>query len=186
MGGDSAALPDEIKVPVFKLILKTGGAKEYGQVMEVFEKAESNLEKTNVFKAIGHTAELTHKKQVLEWAVSGAIKIQDFFYPVGSVAGSTKEAASMTWEFYKENFDKISSMLSTANPSLMDAMIQYSSMFFCTHDAANGVEQFFKEHPLKQNKRTIDQTLEGIRTNASFLDRVKATPVMDVAFWDTL
>ena len=52
--------------------------------------------------------------QVLEWAISGAIKIQDFFYPVGSVAGSTKAAQLMTWEFYKENFAKISAMLGTS------------------------------------------------------------------------
>merc|ERR1712232_516208 len=131
-------------------------------------------------------AEMAHKKEVLEWAISGAIKIQDFFYPVGSVAGSTKAAAEMTWNFYKDNFKKISSMVSSANPSLMDAMIQFSSMNFCTHDAANEVESFFKEHPLKSNQRTISQTLEGIRTNASFLDRMKKTPCMDASFWDAL
>jgi len=186
LAGDSSLLPDDIKEPVFKLVLKTGGQKEYKALRDVQAKAETNIEKKHVYVTIGQTAEMSLKKDVLEWVVSGDIKIQDFFYPLGSVASSSKEAAVMTWEFYKANFEKIWNMCKTASPSLMDAMITFSARSFCTSEAAAEVEKFYEEHPLKQNQRTIKQTLEGIKTNAAFLERILKTPVVQESFWKDL
>jgi len=186
LAGDSSLLPDDIKEPVFKMVLKTGGQKEYKALREVQAKAETNIEKKHVYVTIGQTAEMSLKKDVLEWVVSGDIKIQDFFYPLGSVASSSKEAAAMTWEFYKANFDKIWSMCKTASPSLMDAMITLSARSFCTSEAAAEVEQFYQEHPLTLNQHTIKQTLEGIKTNAAFLERILKTPVVQESFWQGL
>ncbi|CAE7591030.1 NPEPPS, partial [Symbiodinium sp. CCMP2456] len=122
------------------MVLKTGGQKEYKALRDVQAKAETNIEKKHVYVTIGQTAEMSLKKDVLEWVVSGDIKIQDFFYPLGSVASSSKEAAAMTWEFYKANFEKIWNMCKTASPSLMDAMITFSARSFCTSEAAAEVE----------------------------------------------
>eukprot|EP00435_Cladocopium_sp_Y103_P056204 s102_g18.t2 len=171
MAGDSSVLPDDIKEPVFKMVLKAGGKKdpEYSELRALHEKAETNIERKHVYVTIGCASDMALKKDVLEWVVSGEIKIQDFFYPLGSVASSSKEAdagystrhapATFTWEFYKSNFDKIVSMLKSANPSLMDAMISLSARGFSTAEGAAEVEQFYKDHPLKQNQRTISQTL---------------------------
>merc|ERR1712176_710496 len=153
IAGDSAQLPDDIKEPVFKITLKAGGMQEYEEVRELYKKAETNVEKKHVYSTIGYTADKGRKQQVLEWAISGDIPIQDFFYPVGSVSGSGKEAAQMCWEFYKANFSKIQALVKTANPSLMDAMIQFSARGFCTNAAADEVEAFFKDKDLTQNKR---------------------------------
>jgi len=185
LAGDNTQVPDDIKEPVFKIVLKNGGPQVYEQIQELYKKAETLIEKKHIYTTIGQTDEMPLKKRVLEWAVSGDIPIQDFFYPVGSVARSGKDALKMTWEFYKENFDKIKGMTEKANPSIMDAMISYSAGGFCTKEAADEVEAFLKskEKDLKGNQRTITQILESIRTNATFLDRVLKTPVVDEAFW---
>ncbi|CAK9008253.1 unnamed protein product [Durusdinium trenchii] len=163
MAGDASLLPDDIKEPVFKMALKSGGKKEYQALRNLQAKATTNIERKHVYVTIGHTADIALKKDVLDWVVSGDIKIQDFFYPMGSVAASSKEAAALTWDYYKSHFDRIWSMCKTASPSLMDAMISLSARGFSTAEAAAEVEQFYKEHPLKQNQRTISQLLEGIR-----------------------
>lgn len=186
MAGDSSVLPDDIKEPVFKMVLKAGGKKEYSELRALHEKAETNIERKHVYVTIGCASDMALKKDVLEWVVSGEIKIQDFFYPLGSVASSSKEAATFTWEFYKSNFDKILNMLKSANPSLMDAMISLSARGFSTVEGAEEVEQFYKDHPLKQNQRTISQTLESIRTNAAFLSRILKTPCSEESFWKSL
>lgn len=186
LNGNASELPDDIKEPVFKIVLKNGGVKEYEQMREIYKKAESNVEKKHVFTTIGQTPDLAKKKEVLEWATSGEILIQDFFYPVGSVASSSKEAGDMVWEFYKANFAKIKEMLKTANPSLMDPMIIYGARHFCSTAKADEIETFFKENPLPRNKRTIDQCLDQVRANASFLDSVKQTPLVKEAFWTEL
>lgn len=184
--GDNSALPDDIKVPVFKIILKSGGVEEYEAVRAVYEKATTNIEKKHVFESIGQTAVMEKKKEVLEWAISGDIKIQDFFYPIGSVSSSSKAAMTLAWNFFKSNFSKVQSMVKAASPSLMDAVISYSSRGMCSAAEAAEYEQFFKDHPLKQNARTISQVLEGIRANVAFLERILKTPVNDESFWKSL
>jgi len=184
--GDGSLLPDDIKEPVFKIVLKRGGEKEYKALRSLHDKSETTIQKKHVFVTIGQVADMALKKDVLEWAVSGDIKIQDFFYPVGSVCKSSKAAVPMTWEFFKTNFEKISTMLKAANPSLMDAMITYAANGFCHFAAADEVETFFKENPRPQSQRTIAQVLEGVRANAAFLERVLKTPANTEAFWEGL
>ena len=57
---------------------------------------------------------------------SGAVKLQDFFYAIGSVSQSSPEGLELAWGFYQESFPKLKSMLAKASPSLMDAAIIYS------------------------------------------------------------
>jgi len=59
-----------------------------------------------VYNSIGATPKLELKRKVLEWAVSD-IKLQDFFYPIGSVSSSSYEGLSLAWNYYKENFTRI-------------------------------------------------------------------------------
>merc|ERR1719324_2369826 len=98
-GGDTSVLPDDIKVPVFHIVLKNGGAKEYDALKSMHDKAQTNIEKKHVYNSIGYIADDAKKMEVLEWAISGDIKIQDFFYAVGSVSTSTKAAVPMTLRF---------------------------------------------------------------------------------------
>lgn len=87
--GDVAALPTEYKVPVMAMVLKAGGPREFDQVMRLYHEAPSNVEKKQVYNAIGATADPALKRRVLEWALSD-IKLQDFFYPIGSVSASRR------------------------------------------------------------------------------------------------
>jgi len=186
LAGDKSLLPDDIKVAVLKIALKAGGCKEYDALRSACEKAETNLEKTHIYSAIGHVPDMAKKGEVLEWAISGEIKIQDFFYSVGSVSASTKAAVPMTWAFFKDNFSKVQGMTKSASPSLMDTMIDMSTRNFCTVEAADDIEAFFKANPLPQNKRKIGQILEEMRANAKFLERMLKTPINEEQFWDAL
>jgi len=186
LGGDASALPDDIKVAVFKIVMKAGGPQEYEALRKLHTTAATNLEKTHVYNAIGYTRDMAKKKEILEWAISGEIKIQDFFYAIGSVASSSKDSVSLCWSFFKDNFDRVQGLVKTANPSLMDAVIEFSTRGFCSATAADEIDTFFKEHPLPQNKRKVSQILEEMRANAAFLDRILKTSVNDVSFWDGL
>mmetsp|Transcript_115080 Transcript_115080/g.245862 ORF Transcript_115080/g.245862 Transcript_115080/m.245862 type:complete len:882 (+) Transcript_115080:55-2700(+) len=184
--GDASVLPDDIKVSAFKVVVKSGGAKEYDALRKVYANATTNVEKLHVFQSIGHSPEASKKKEVLEWAISGEIKIQDFFYLIGSVAASSKAAVPMCWSFYQENFTKIKAMLKAANPSLMDSVIQLSTSGFCSSAAADEIEDFFKKNPMPDNKRKLSQILEEMRANAAFLDKILKTPLNEEKFWDAL
>merc|ERR1712137_116612 len=124
--------------------------------------------------------------QTLEWAVSGQVKLQDFFYVMMAVSASSKEGLDMTWNFYKSNFEQIRKLVKDMSPSIMDAVISVSTSGYCTEEMAKQIEQFFEEHQLPLNKRKISQILEEIRSNAGFAQRSLTTDVSKPEFWKEL
>ena len=100
------------QVPVFKIVLANATTSaEFDQLMNSLPTIQSNAEKKHVYLALGATPNMALKKKVLEWAVSGAIKLQDFFYPIGSVSQSSPEGLQLAWQFYQDNFDTIKGMV---------------------------------------------------------------------------
>lgn len=67
----------------------------------------------------------------------------------------------------------------------MDAVIVYSCGSFASEDKANEIEAFFRQNPLPSSARKIAQTLERIRINARFVDRLKSE-IGSNAFWREL
>ncbi len=115
---------------------------------------------------------------MLEWAVGGDLKMQDFFYPIGGVSQSSPEGLTLAWAFYQEKYEFLKDWLKKASPSLMDAAIVYSVSGFATNDKAEEIEGFFKNEDgtpkLPQSNRKIQQTVESIKTSAAFLTRILA------------
>ena len=80
---------------------------------------------------------------------------------------------AMAWGFLQERFEDIWGLVKKASPSLMGAVIKFICGGFASEARAGEIEAFFKEHPLPAHTRTIDQVLENIRSNATFLQRIK-------------
>eukprot|EP00929_Paragymnodinium_shiwhaense_P008960 TRINITY_DN112969_c0_g1_i1.p1 TRINITY_DN112969_c0_g1~~TRINITY_DN112969_c0_g1_i1.p1 ORF type:complete len:894 (-),score=232.14 TRINITY_DN112969_c0_g1_i1:141-2822(-) len=179
-------LKDEIRVPVLKMVLKSGGEAEYSKLLDAYKTMETNQDKKQVYQAVGYSKESRQKKAALMWSISGDIKIQDFFYVMGSVRASSKEGLHMAWEFLQNEFEAIRKMTKDASPSIMDGVIQSCINGYASAKVADDIETFFEKNPLPQNKRTISQALERIRSDAKFLDMVLASDVVKVEFWDSL
>jgi len=184
--GNAAELPDEYRVPVFQAVLQAGGPKEHEQLMGAYRKLTKNIDQKHVFLSVGYTPEEKTKTEVLKWAISGEVKIQDFFYIMGSVSASSREGLDMMWSTFKSEFDTIHGMVKTASPSIMDAVIKSSTSGLNSEEKATEIEEFFKKHPLPQSARTISQGLEEIRTNAKFLSRALSTALAKEDFWKSL
>ena len=51
---------------------------------------------------LGATKDRALKQRTLDWSVkSGEVKLQDTFYPVGSVSGSA-EGTELAWKYFQE------------------------------------------------------------------------------------
>ena len=183
---DASACPADTRVAVFKIVLRAGGASEYEAVRSLYTRLGSNAEKKHVLNAIGAAATNALKTKALDWTTSGAVLLQDFFYPIYSVGESGPEGVRLVWTYFKENFARLRSMLASANSSLFAAVIRGSCGGFVTTADADEVEAFFKTNPCEQNQRLIAQLLESIRGNAGFADRLLASPVVKPDFWQSL
>jgi puromycin-sensitive aminopeptidase len=107
----ASVLPTDIKVPVFKIYLKNGGEKEYDAVKSYYYKAKDNAERKTVLNSLGSTKEEKLKLATLDWTTSGEVKLQDFFYAIGSVSRSDKQGQELTWKYFQENHKRLKEML---------------------------------------------------------------------------
>ena len=180
------SLPSDMRSDVFKIVLKNGGDEAFKQVLGYFDTATDNAEKKHVLSSIGVTPDVGKKLEVLEWTTSGAVKLQDFFYAIGSVHSSGKEGRELAWKFFKDNLGKFKGMLGKASASLMDAVIALSCREFSSFEKADEIETFFDGADLPQNKRKVEQVIESIRANAAFLGLLEKSELTEKKFWDGL
>ena len=59
------SLPSDIKQPVFKVMLRGGGAKEYEEVQRLLASCDSIAERKIIYSSLGHTKVRALKQQVL-------------------------------------------------------------------------------------------------------------------------
>lgn len=183
---DVQSLPSDMRSSVFKIILKNGEESEYESVLAYFSEATDNAERKHVLASIGHAPDKKLKERTMEWTTSGAVKLQDFFYAMGSVGRSNKEGREISWAFYKSNFEKLNDMIGKGSPSLMDACIVSCAGAFCSKEKADEIEGFFKENPLPKSARKISQLIESMRTNAAFLHMLQKSELSNPSFWKSL
>ncbi len=184
--GDMKSLPSDMRTSVFKIVLKNGGANEYEQVKAYYDQASDNAERKHVLGALGYTPDPKLKNTTLEWTISGEIKLQDFFYPMGGVRSSSREGRHIAWIFLKKNFSAIKAMIGNANASLMDAVIVSCAGGFCSDEKADEIEAFFKANPVPRSSRKIQQTLENMRSNAKFFALLQNSDLKSASFWSSV
>lgn len=183
---DMKSLPSDMRSSVFRIVLKNGGVQEYQEVKAYFGQATDNAERKHVLGSLGHISDTKLKLNTLEWAISGEIKLQDFFYPMGSVRSSSREGRLIAWTFLKDNFKAIQAMVGTANASLMDAAVVSCCGGFCSDEKADEIEKFFEDNPLPRSARKIQQTVENMRANAKFLTLLQSSDLANATFWSSL
>lgn len=183
---DSSAIPSDIKIAIFRIVLAScdndiDANKFYDVLINHLSNVNTNIEKVDIYQSLGFSSSLAVKKKVLELSISDKVKMQDLSYPISSVSQSSREGIDMAWEFYKDNFDYIVSLI-VKSPSIMEHVIIYSASGFSTLEKADEVENFFyttskknpnvKEIKLPDSIRVISQTLEKIRNSARFMDLI--------------
>mmetsp|Transcript_26049 Transcript_26049/g.42016 ORF Transcript_26049/g.42016 Transcript_26049/m.42016 type:complete len:900 (+) Transcript_26049:614-3313(+) len=168
-----AKLASDIKTAVIKIVLRSSDdPKYYNRCLELIDTADSTQAKKEIFLALGFAKSLELKKRTLDWCTSGALKKQDFFYPISSVSSSSGEGLDLTWQYLQDNFERIVSMIRSASPSLLAAVVSNSCGSFASMERADEIEKFFaahQDHPVPLISRKLEQIVENTRTNARFL-----------------
>ena len=183
---DPNSCPSDYKATVFKMVLREGSLEEYTQLMKVFAASQSDAERKQVMLSMGFSNVAQLQQQTLDWTMSGAVKLQDFFYPMMSVGSSSRQGMELMWDFFQKNLPALQAKLASASPSLMDAVIASACGGFTTSARADEVAGFFEAHPMPANQRRISQLLEGVRVNAAFTSLLVKSNMSSPAFWQSI
>jgi len=118
--------------------------------------------------ALGYTTDPSLLAKTLEYSLSGEVRDQDVMYIFGSVGGNPN-GRLLAWNFLKANWQRINKRFGDGS-FLFVRFIEYSTRIV-DETIAKDVEAFFTANPAPSATRTIQQSLESIRTNVRWLER---------------
>jgi len=164
---DDDAIPNEIKCSVMRMAVQYNTSL-YDRIKNLHTVWESDIEKKRIYSSLGAVMIPDLQRDALEWAISGNVKKQDFFYVFGGVSETSPH---ITWNFFKDNFERIRLFCGEGH-NIIDGCIILSCNFSSFEDA-DDIEQFFKEHPCNGSERKVAQIVEATRTRAKWLGVIK-------------
>lgn len=81
-------------------------------------------------------------------------------------------------------YERIYEIIGATSMMLFQNMVRVSGTGFVTHEKADAVENFWKAKQVYQNvQKALAQTVENIRSNALFVDRLKNSKAAKAPTW---
>jgi puromycin-sensitive aminopeptidase len=168
---DQSTLVADLRSEVYKICLANapeGDSSIYDAVLRIFRGTDLQEEKVRCMRALGFASDPALLKKTLEFAVSDEVRSQDTVFVIASVSANPK-GRDMAWEFVKENWDSLYERYSGG--FLLSRLVQTTAGAFATLEKAAEVEAYFATKKAAAAERAIKQAVEGIRSNAAWLQR---------------
>lgn len=98
------------------------------------------------------------------------MRSQDTVFVIASVAVNYN-GRDLAWQFFQDNWGKISERYSGY---LLARLVKFVTEGFASEKKAKEVEAFFEKNKAPSTERTVQQSIETILLNASWLNRDSA------------
>jgi aminopeptidase N len=175
---DESSLAADLRDVVLKIVMRNGDQAEYDTMVKLYENASTPEDKIRTLRSISLTKKPELLKKTIEYAMSsGKVRDQDFYVPIMGVA-STAAGREICWDFVRNSWNDLKKKFGNTQ-FLLNRIISFAAADFTTVERAEEVEKFFADKDQTGIERTIKQTVETIRSHASFLTRARD----DTAKW---
>lgn len=161
-------LPADLRSTCYRAVLKSADEATYEKMLSLFRATDLHEEKDRISRALGSIQDVELLKKVLQFSRSDEVRAQDSVFVIVSVALNPK-GRDMCWNFFKDNWKVLVEQYEGG--FLISRLVKYLTENFTTEERAVEVENFFKQHEFPGCERTVQQSLETIKLNSSWLQR---------------
>ena len=167
--GDYNAIHPNIRASVFAMVIRDGGEKEWEFIRARAHEAKTADERNTCFRALGRAQKPELMEKTLELALSGEIKTQDIYMPIGGL-GTTAEGIQKRWDWFKSNWD---TLIVKLPPSLtmLSSVVSICVSGFTQEAQLRDVQKFFEDKDKKGYSRSLEQSQDSIRSKIGTLSR---------------
>jgi len=116
-------------------------------------------------------------ERTLKFALSGEVKDQDIYLPLGSLRTHTAGINAL-WKWLQDNWPEIETRL-PAGLSMLGSVVQVCTSSFTKQEHIESIQTFFSTHSTKGFDQGLAQSLDSIRSKALWLERDRD----DVSAW---
>ncbi len=160
------ALPADIRSTIYGIVGRSGGVKEWKIFENIYLTSKLDEEKDRAGRALAQFSDKTLLARTLTFTMSKSVRMQDAPFILGTV-WSNSRGRDLTWQFVKHNWVKLLKIYGEGGhflSRLISPLGTHTSM-----KDAKDIEKFFKKNNAPGAARTIEQSLEKIYSNASWL-----------------
>ncbi|XP_059152316.1 puromycin-sensitive aminopeptidase-like [Physella acuta] len=164
----SRCLDADLKTPVYATVLANGDKQVFDKLLEIYNKEESLVEKNRIARMLGSVLDESLISQVLEFALSDKVRIQDSIEVLRGATGSIK-GRERVWEFVQQNWQELYQRYGTS--TMLSRLVRVVTDGVCCTRKKNEIEKFFETHKAESAQRSVQQGLEHISTNIAFVNQ---------------
>ena len=167
--GESEAIHPNLRGVVYSLVIRTGGQEEFDQVLGLYQKFTVPDQKLSALGALGASKNLDVIRSALELSKrDDIVRPQDCMYIFRTV-GVNAAGRRVCWEFVQQNWKFFYDRYYRGSISLLSRVVSFSTQEFSKSRDADAVESFFADKDVTSIDRTVQQSLEKIRSNSAWL-----------------
>lgn len=173
VAGDSSVIHPDLRAAVYHIVLTHGGEEEYQAVKKIYMETTTPDQKLGALGALGFASQSDLIQDALNFSISEHVRSQDVIYILSSL-GANPQSRRASWSFVKSHWGVLEDRYVT-NLSILGNIIKYTASGLASEDDAADVEKFFNGKNTAKVQRPLTQTLESIRSSASWLNRERAS-----------
>ena len=162
------ALPPNLRSVVYGLSARAGGKAEFGLLKQKYLKAASHEEQDRLGRALAQFQDPALIARVLEFALSSHVRAQDAPF-ILAASLQNPAARNQAWSFITANWHLLTKRYGDGL-GLLGRLLKAAGVFASREKYAE-LEKFFQKQHLPGAKRTAQQVLEKIASNADWLAR---------------
>jgi aminopeptidase 2 len=175
--GDYEAIHPNLRAGVLSMALRDGGVTEYDAVLKRYHEAPTADERNTCLRTLGRAKTPELIKRTLDMALSGEIKMQDVYMPIGGLR-SHAEGINARFAWMKENWETLVKAL-PPTMTMLSSVVTICIGGFTREKQMQEVEKFFGDKEKTGFDMALNQALDGIKAKESWLERDSK----DVAQW---
>lgn len=157
----------DVRAAVYNLVAQNGDKKEYQALISLYQKSTLEEEKDRLLRALASFKDITTLQKTLDAAFSKNSRGQDTLKAVSFVF-MNPYGRTAAWKYLKVKWPYILHRFGGGH--LLSRFIGPTASFTTKTEAAD-VERFFKKHSSEGIERTVAQSVEQIRSHATWLKR---------------
>ncbi len=158
----------DIKQIVYLAVAINGGVKEYKQLRKLYRHSKLHEEKHRIARVLPLFKDQRILADVLKFFLSKEVRNQDTTLFLAS-ALSSRRSKHLAWKFVKKNWKYLLKKFGGGGhefPRITGAL-----EVFVTEKAALDISEFFKVNSAPGAERSIQQSIEQIRSNAAWIKK---------------
>jgi tricorn protease interacting factor F2/3 len=164
------SLHPDLRGTVYSLVAWKGNQATHEKLVDLYKKSETQEEKRRFLAALANFQDPKILNETLDFSLSKEVRSQDLFIPIARISGNPF-GKDLVWPWIKKNWNELSNRYKGGSSQLLTRIVE-SLGSLADLQKEKDIRKFFKNKSREGIEMSLAQTLERIRINAKFLQRL--------------